>query len=78
MLHQRTLMHNDGIEAIYGQVTCAYGKVRTYELVAHRNDLSHNQVNFFTSGSTYVSIPLVYLLAVSAGVCNSPDGPPVG
>ena len=76
MLHQRTLMRNDGTEAMYGQVTRAYGQVETYELPANRNDLSHNQAGICTSGSTYVPIPLVYLLTVSAGVCDSPKGTP--
>jgi len=76
MLHQRTLMRNDGTEPGYSQVTRADGQVNTYELSAHRNDLSHNQAGVFTSGSTSVSIPLLYLLAVSAGVCNSPGGVP--
>lgn len=71
-------MRNDGTEPTYSQETRAYGQVSTYELSAYRNDFGHNQAGVFTSGSTYVSIPLVYLLAVSAGVCNSPEGAPAG
>jgi hypothetical protein len=78
MLHQRTLMRTDGTEPTWSQVTRAYGQVKTYELSAHWNDLSHNQVGTFTSGSTYVSVSLVYLLAVSAGVCDPPEGIPAG
>jgi hypothetical protein len=78
MLHQRTLMRTDGTEPTYCQITRAYGQVNTYELSAHRNDLSHNQAGGFTSGSTCVSIPLLYLLAVSAGVCDFPEGVPAG
>ncbi len=61
MPHQRTLMRNDGTEPTYSQGTRAYGQVSTYKLSAHRDDLSHNQAGVFTSGSTCVSIPLVYL-----------------
>lgn len=78
MLHQRTLMRNDGTEPTYSQGTRAYGLDNTYELSAHRNDLSYNQAGVFTSGSTCVPVPLVYLLAVSAGVCISPAGAPAG
>jgi len=72
------MMRNDGIEPTYGQVTRAYGQVKTYKLSADRNDLGQNQAGSFTSGSTYVSISLVYLLAVSAGDCDSPGGAPAG
>ena len=71
-------MRTDGTEPTYSQGTRAYGQVNTYELSPHRNDLSHSQAGVFTSGSTCVPVPLVYLLAVSAGVCNSPEGAPAG
>ena len=78
MPHQRTLMRKDGIEPTYSQGTRAYDQVNTYKLSAHRDDLSHNQAGVFTSGSTCVPVSLVYLLAVSVGVCDFPGGAPAG
>jgi hypothetical protein len=66
-------MRNNGTGPAHSQVTHDDGLVMTYELSAHRNHLSHNQADVFTSGSTYVSIPLVYLLVVSASACGSPE-----